>query len=96
MVTMNDFKKIPIGAVQKAIESGSYADLKLTEGQFTNLKQFIQWSEKDGLTNGLRFKDMAARNPNFQLGTHITTIAMHPKVEPGFMIGGRGGFSTSI
>lgn len=95
-VTMNDFKKISIGAVQRAIESGSYADLKLTEGQFTNLKQFIQWSEKDGLTNGFKFADMATRSPKFELGSYITNIARHPKVDVGFMIGGRGGFSTSI
>lgn len=96
-VTIAEFKKIPLRDIQYAMTHDSadaYERVHMTRDQFANVKQFIQGVEKDRLVPPLN--DVMNRMPDLKIGDYITKIALDPKVKIGYMIGGRGGFSTSI
>lgn len=96
-ISMAEMKKIPLKDIQYAMTHDSadaYERVHMTREQFANVKQFIQGAEKDRLVPPLN--DIVGRKPDLKIGDYITKIALDPKVKIGYMVGGRGGFSTSI
>lgn len=96
-VTIAEFKKIPLRDIQYAMTHDSadaYEKVHMTRDQFANVKQFIQGVEKDRLVPPLN--GIADRRPDLKIGDYLTKIALDPKVKIGYMVGGRGGFSTSV